>query len=94
MTNRQMIEDAYVIEGEWSRVIVRPSKKGWIVETWSQIQGNVTGQKLLVPYHPEIAQGQDLMAEWNKYMSYGDYIAQYATGGLRVKILRKGYTVH
>ena len=91
MATTQMIGDAYVAEGEWSRVVVRPSRKGWIVEKWSQVQGEITGRKVLVPHGNDIPKSQDLMAQYNVWMQYGDLVYQRSHGGARV--LRKGYTV-
>jgi len=36
--------------GETGGYSVRSSVKGWIVETWSRVSGQVSGRKVLVPY--------------------------------------------
>ncbi len=83
---------------EWNGYTVRPGLKGWIVERWSRIQGQTTGQKYIVAYTPNCPEGADLnvVKKDSNYPEYeqpmlGDWIAR---GGAPVtRVLRKGSVV-
>jgi hypothetical protein len=94
-----MKANTYERNGEWAGYSVKASKTGWVVETWSRIEGNITDTKTLVPYGASFPQDMELNAKWNDTMTNGDAI--YAIGTFRdatgnpynAKTLRKGHVV-
>jgi len=78
---------------------VRAAKTGWIVDTWSRVQGTSTGSKWIVPYCASFPADLDLAAEWNDHTSYGQAIAMMtepAPTGRMVygsRYIRRGHAV-
>jgi len=89
----EMIDGVFVNGGEWTGYTVRPSRKGWIIETWSQIQSTITDRKLLVPYSGDAPEGADLMSDWNLAFKLGDIIHYWSRTHETVRVLRKGHRV-
>ena len=87
----------YENQKEWSGYRVRESKKGWIIEGWSRIQGNKTNYKYLVPFSTKKKVGSlypaetNLTAAHNEFMEIGQYIAEVEKEFAQV--LEKGYIV-
>ena len=82
--------------GEWSGYAIEESEKGWIIETWSRIQGGIDGRKILVPYGAfGYQQGQDLEEDYNEIMTVGEALFAGATEDqIECKVLKKGQKVN
>ena len=74
----------YECNGEWSGYTIWESAKGWIVETWSRVQGTLNGRMVLLPYSEDFPRGLDLDR-------YGEALAYRAANG--ALILRCGRVV-
>jgi len=84
----------YEKNGEWGGYSIKESKKGWIIEGWSRIQGNTTDYKILLPYEStDYMKGQNLEEDHNDYMSIGSYLFSMCFDYVKVKTLKKGYIV-
>jgi len=72
--------------GQWAGFVVTQTRRGWLVERWSRIQGSRTGERVHVPFAllgPDV----DLQAPSDPFGRQGDYvaaIAQMRTPGCRV----------
>ncbi len=44
------VKRTYSYDGERGGYAVTRSERGWVVETWSRVQGERTGRRVLVPY--------------------------------------------
>ena len=86
---------AYEKNGEWGGYKITEAKTGWVVTTWSRIQGCNDGFKALVPYGVwDYQKGQDLSAMHNEIMEVGSALADYAVAGEnKTKILEHGEIV-
>ena len=79
-------------DGEWSGYKIHEASKGWVVEEWSRIQGEVTGRRWLIPYGTlGLQKGVDLDASWNETMTTGERLfhERSETG----RLLCKGWKV-
>jgi hypothetical protein len=81
----------YYKHGEWSGFTIHPSKTGWIIDSWSRIQGEMTDTKTLVNFDDQFPKDMDLFDVWNDTMFNGDALSYY--GQSNGKILRKGFIV-
>ena len=78
---------------EWSGFSVHAAATGWVVESWTRVQGCITGRRWLVPFCPQFPQGMDLDGWWNEASQNGDAIAWIGVGMSTVKVLRRGHTI-
>lgn len=87
MTNK----GTYTREGQRGGYTVRESKKGWIIEGWSQVQGEPTDYKYLLPYGLyDYEKGQDLYAGHHGYFSVGALLFDMRKSG---RCLKRGWTI-
>ena len=77
-------------DGERGGYTVRPSKRGWIVERWSRVQGAITDSRHLVAYSEHWPEGADLGGRWNDMLKLGDVIAMDAPVA---RVLKRGCVV-
>lgn len=96
--------EVYERKDEWGGYSVRKSEKGFIVEHWSARQGELTGDKYLLPYGVGLVSDYNdadpLDAMHNAEMTVGDYLYHVATNSMGsdyrpdgIRILRKGHIV-
>ena len=93
--------DIYEKKNEFGGYSVRKSEKGFVVEHWSSRQGELTDEKVFVPYRVAgYNKDCDLQASHNATMTVGDYVGHVAMSsapefyhGNRIRILRKGHLV-
>lgn len=92
--------ERYEQRGEWAGFTVHEAGTGWVIEFWSAQQGQLTGQKLLLPYgFQDLQKGQDLAVNAlnlspipNVAVGYHlALVAQQGAGGARM--LRHGRKV-
>ena len=82
----------YSEHGEWSRVTIKATRLGWLVETFSMIQGSGTGGRILYYYSDRIPKGTDLNGKWNEHTTIGQAIAD-GYSGLGWRVLRYAHKV-
>lgn len=41
--------DRYEEDGDWSGLAAWRTKKGWVIENWSSVQGDITQARYLIP---------------------------------------------
>lgn len=78
---------------EWSGYTIRPGKRGWIMESWSAVQGDRSGIKLLIPYGKNWPEGADLHCLINEITLLGEYIAEFGGTTPGTRVLRTGHLV-
>lgn len=82
----------YEKEWDWGGIDITKTKKGWVVEGWSRMQGCMTNYRYLVKPWPGMTHDTDLNADWNDWMENGEIIADRAIEQPD-KILSKGWRV-
>lgn len=87
------MREVYEKKGEWSSYTVKRGKTGWIVMFLSQVQGEFTGRRVLVPYTCSVAEIMDPSSKWNEWMNLGDYVATVLAKDPHVRVLRHGWPV-
>ena len=90
--------NTYEKRGQASRYTVREGEKGWIIESWSNYTGDVSGRKVSMPFDEKYPRGLDLEKYYNEFMVYGDMLFEYSKSvgqdpTSNGRVLRKGHTV-
>lgn len=98
-----MTEAAYAQDGDWTKVVVRATRKGWMVDRDIKVAWETAGIRVLVPYGGDFQRGQNLREAWNGGMTYGDALIARANDCRRdaeacayyhARVLRRGMVVH
>ena len=92
------VRRTYTYRSEWAGYSLTRSARGWIVETWSAVQGEMTGTRVLVPYglgsdDLMVRQGHDPDAPINDSgTTYGQWLV-HMSGSPKCRTLRRGLVV-
>jgi hypothetical protein len=91
------MSEVYENRGEWSGYTVHKAAKGFVVSSWSKIQGSLTDAEYLIPYGRPAGgygYGNNLQAHHNDQLLVGEYLACWCClGHPDCKVLRKGHLV-
>lgn len=68
----------YDRNGDNGGVSIHKTKTAWIVNTWSRVQGDMTGCRYRWVYDERMPQDYDLAGQHNDYMSNADYLVHCA----------------
>lgn len=88
--------------GDWSEVVVRSMRTGWLVVRDSRISGEQTGTAVHLPYGGDFGRGRNLREAWNSFCTYGDALIERAEdcrrdatacGYYRARVVTRGYVV-
>jgi len=86
--------DEYIHNTETTGYMIYKAAKGWVVGHSSQIQGELTGDKYLVPYGTMgLGKDTDLRLNYNDCTSNGAAIWEAACTAPNVRVLHKGHLV-
>ena len=98
----------YARDGQWGGYTVKEGREGWIVSTWSAVQGTRSGWRVRVDYSPVWPRETDLAAPVSDYPTAGanaesildhaerairDRVESWETSVRGVKILSRGHVV-
>ena len=84
----------YIHTTETTGYMITKAAKGFVVGHSSQIQGELTGDKYLVPYGTMgLGKDTDLRLNYNDCTSNGAAIWEAARTAPNVRVLRKGHLV-
>ena len=87
-------QQEYSRQWEWNGFDIHGAPSGWVVESWSCIQGRPTGRKVLVPYserYPRDCRLDQVGAYGG--VTAGDILAHTAEDIPGTRVLRHGHEV-
>ena len=88
---RTMSKINYAHEDDWGGYTLRQHKDNtWIYESWSAVQGNRSGRKVILSADITVLDVNDMDTQINKYaVTKADYII----AGHEIRCLRRGWVV-
>lgn len=66
---------AYERIGDWGGYEIRKAKKGFVLATYSHVQGQLNGRETLMKYSYRWPKKMDLSEPWNEIMDNGQALA-------------------